>query len=83
MDFTRGIVRASYIVLSVILIQDITPRWVLAQTDRDWKFCTSDSDTPEVRAISDCTGLIDNKGLSESDRAKAYYRRGAAYWRKS
>ena len=55
---------------------------VLAQDAPDWKFCRSDNDLPEARVVADCTELIDAKGLAASDRAKAFYRRGVAYWRR-
>src|ERR1700760_3348196 len=68
--------------LSVLAIGGFVSCDAAAAADPDWKLCQSDNDTPEVRAIADCTALIDANGLSDRDRATAYYRRGAAYWRK-
>ena len=71
-----------FALVSILVIAGLTPRAALAENAPGWKFCQSDNDTPEVRAITDCTGLIDAGDLNENDRAIAYYRRGAAYWRK-
>ena len=66
----------------IALLLGLVPYVVRAQSDQDWKSCKSDSDTPSHLAISDCTRLIEAKELSQEDRAKAYYNRGAAYWRR-
>ena len=80
--FARAIVRACAIALSITLVGVVGFPWVFAQSDSGWKLCAPDSDTPELRAISDCTRLIDDNALSKADLAQAYYRRGAAYLRK-
>src|ERR1700735_1816751 len=54
---------------------------VVAEDVPDWKFCKSDNDLPEARVVADCTEFIEAKDLGASDRAKAYYLRGTAYWR--
>jgi tetratricopeptide (TPR) repeat protein len=81
MDFTRVMIGASIVALSISVIGHDTPL-VFAQNDTGWKFCTSDSDTPELPAISYCTRLINDNRLSKGDLAQVYYRRGAAYLRK-
>ena len=60
-----------------------SPCVALAQNAQDWKFCKADNDTPDDWVvISDCARLIESKELGTADRAKAYYNRGAAHWRK-
>ena len=59
-----------------------SPCVALAQNAQDWKFCNADNDTPDHWVISDCARLINSKELGTADRAKAYYNRGAAHWRK-
>jgi tetratricopeptide (TPR) repeat protein len=52
-----------------------------AQSNLDWKSCSSDDDASEVRVIADCTELLKDENLSDDDRAKVYYNRAEANWR--
>jgi tetratricopeptide (TPR) repeat protein len=50
-----------------------------SQIDEDWKACKAE-DVDEA-TVSACTHLIETNELGADDRAAAYCRRGAAYWR--
>src|ERR1700757_5223216 len=50
-----------------------------SQIDEDWKACKAE-DVDEA-TVSACTHLIETNELGADDRAGAYCRRGAAYWR--
>jgi tetratricopeptide (TPR) repeat protein len=50
------------------------------QIDEDWKACKAE-DLDEA-TVSACTHLIETNELGADDRAAAYSRRGAAYWRR-
>jgi tetratricopeptide (TPR) repeat protein len=79
MDFGWVFIRGSLAALYAYLLLG---QAAFAQDSVDWKSCQPGNDVPEIRAIADCTELINAVSSSEVDRAQAYYRRGAAHWRK-
>ena len=65
--------------LLITLIVAASPCAALAQVNQDWKSCKAED--PDDTTISACTHLIETNELGPDDRAVAYCRRGAAYWR--